>query len=181
MDTTGLMMAAKTDEAGIALMEAIQNKDVDRRYLALVHGTIPLETGMIDAPIARHAQVRTRMAIRDCESARDAITTFTVLERYEASTRDNGYTLIECKLFTGRTHQIRVHMEYARHPVVGDPMYRTHMPRSASADLGLDRQFLHSYILEFDHPITGKHMKFEDELPNELQSVLDSLEDRRIS
>ena len=180
MDTTGLMMAAKTDVAGEALMAAIQDHVVDRRYKALVHGVISLEKGMIDAPIARHAKDRTRMAIRDCDSAREAITTFTVLERFEPGPKDNGYTLIDCKLFTGRTHQIRVHMEYAKHPLVGDPLYTHSMPKADSANLGLKRQFLHSFMLTFNHPITGEEMHFEDDLPDDLQVVLDSLADRKM-
>ena len=178
MDTTGLMLAAKTDFAGEALMKAIQDRVVDRHYLALVHGVIAGDTGMIDAPIARHAKDRTRMAIRDCDSAREAITTFTVLERFEAGRRDNGYTLIDCKLFTGRTHQIRVHMEYAKHPLVGDPVYVANRPKAESANLGLKRQFLHSFKLAFDHPVTGEHLEFEDELPDDLAGVLDGLRSR---
>ena len=180
MDTTGLMMAAKTDVAGEALMAAIQDHVVDRRYKALVHGVISLEKGMIDAPIARHAKDRTRMAIRDCDSAREAITTFTVLERFEPGPKDNGYTLIDCKLFTGRTHQIRVHMEYAKHPLVGDPLYTHSMPKAESANLGLKRQFLHSFMLTLDHPITGVEMHFEDDLPDDLQAVLDTIVDRKM-
>ena len=180
MDTTGLMMAAKTDVAGEALMAAIQDHVVDRRYLALVHGVIAHETGMIDAPIARHPKDRTRMAIRDTESAREAITTFTVLDRFEAGPRDNGYTLVDCKLFTGRTHQIRVHMEYAKHPLVGDPFYTAHRPRHETSNLGLTRQFLHSFKLTFDHPITGETLHFDDDLPQDLANVLSRLEERRI-
>ena len=180
MDTTGLMMAAKTDVAGEALMAAIQDHVVDRRYKVLVHGVISLEKGMIDAPIARHAKDRTRMAIRDCDSAREAITTFTVLERFEPGPKDNGYTLIDCKLFTGRTHQIRVHMEYAKHPLVGDPLYTHSMPKAESANLGLKRQFLHSFMLTLDHPITGEEMHFEDDLPDDLPAVLDTIADRKM-
>ena len=117
-DTSGLMLAAKTDAAGYALMEDIRDRAVDRHYLALVHGVIAPDTGMIDAPIARSANERTRMAVRDVPSARDAVTTFRVLERFEPRQHDDGYTLIDCKLFTGRTHQIRVHMQYAKHPLV---------------------------------------------------------------
>ncbi len=180
MDTTGLMMAAKTNVAGEALMAAIQDHVIDRRYLALVHGVISIERGMVDAPIARHATERTRMAIRDCESAREAITTFEVLRRFEPGPRDNGYSLIDCKLFTGRTHQIRVHMEYAKHPLVGDPLYTANRPKAETANRGLKRQFLHSFKLSLDHPITGEHMEFEDDLPDDLQDVLDSLEDREM-
>lgn len=178
MDTTGLMLAAKTNEAGLALMEGIQARAIDRRYLALVHGNIAPDTGLIDAPIARHAQDRLRMAIRDVPSAREALTTFTVLERFEAGVKDDGYTLIECKLYTGRTHQIRVHMEYARHPLVGDPLYTTHAPKAPQSNLGLTRQFLHSYSLGLDHPITGAHLEFCDQLPTDLQECLDALSDR---
>lgn len=177
-DTTGLMMAAKTDEAGRRLMEAIQVKAVDRRYLALVHGILPHDTGMIDAPIARSVQDRTCMAVRDVPSARDALTTFKVLERFEAAPKDNGYTLVECKLFTGRTHQIRVHMTYAGHPLVGDPLYRAHAPKHPSADLGLNRQFLHSYRLGFAHPITEQQLEFADNLPTDLSYALDDIAER---
>ena len=177
-DTSGLMLAAKTDEAGEALMEAIRLRSVDRHYLALVHGVLAPDTGMIDAPIARDAAERTRMAVRDTPSAREAITTFEVLERFEPSDHDNGYTLLDCKLFTGRTHQIRVHMQYAKHPIVGDPLYQANAPRAASASLGLDRQFLHSYKLRFEHPTTGEEMSFTDDLPDDLQAVLDGLAPR---
>ena len=175
MDTTGLMLAAKNDFAGEALMKAIQDRVVDRHYLALVHGVITPETGMVDAPIARHAKDRTRMAIRDCDSAREAITTFRVLERFEAGVHDNGYTLIDCKLFTGRTHQIRVHMEYTKHPLVGDPLYVANRPKHESANLGLRRQFLHSYRLRFDHPVTGESIEFVDNLPRDLADALADL------
>lgn len=180
MDTSGLMLAAKSNEAGSALMEAIQDKAVDRRYLALVHGIISPDSGMIDAPIARHPKDRTRMAIRDADSARDAVTTFRVLERYEAGPRDNGYTLVDCKLFTGRTHQIRVHMEYVKHPIVGDPLYTANRPKADVANLGLRRQFLHSFMLTFDHPITGALLTFAENPTEDLACVLDMLADRRI-
>ena len=178
MDTSGLMMAAKSNVAGEALMAAIQDHVVDRRYLALVHGVVSIDSGMVDAPIARHAKDRTRMAIRDCDSAREAITTFHVIERFEAGPRDNGYTLIDCKLFTGRTHQIRVHMEYTKHPLVGDPLYVASRPKAESANLGLRRQFLHSFMLSLDHPVTGEMLQFADNVPADLQCVLDGLAER---
>lgn len=174
-DTSGLMLAAKTDEAGQALMDAIAAKAVDRRYMALVHGVVSVDTGMIDAPIQRHPVERMQMMVGDGPSARDAITTFEVLERFGAGSKDMGYTLLECKLFTGRTHQIRVHMQYTKHPIVGDSMYTAHAPKWAGASLGLERQFLHSYKLGFTHPITGKRMKFEDTLPEDLACALESL------
>lgn len=179
-DTSGLMLAAKTDEAGRELMAQIQDRAVDRHYIALVHGVMAHDTGMIDAPIARSADERCRMAVRDVPSAREAITTFRVLERFEAGPKDDGYSLIECKLFTGRTHQIRVHMQYTRHPIVGDPVYNAHGPRDARAQLGLRRQFLHSYSIAFEHPVTGAPMAFADNLPRDLQEALDSLVDRSL-
>lgn len=177
-DTSGLMLAAKSDAAGYALMEDIRARAVDRRYLALAHGIIAHDTGMIDAPLARAANERIRMAVRDVPSARDAVTTFRVLERFEAGPHDDGYTLIDCKLFTGRTHQIRVHMEYTRHPLAGDPVYRAAAPKAASADLGLRRQFLHSFRIGFTHPFTGEELMFADNLPIDLQEALDGLAER---
>ena len=179
-DTSGLMLAAKTDEAGRELMAQIQDRAVDRHYIALVHGIMAHDTGMIDAPIARSADERCRMAVRDVPSAREAITTFRVLERFEAGPKDDGYSLIECKLFTGRTHQIRVHMQYTRHPIVGDPVYNAHGPRDARAQLGLRRQFLHSYSIAFEHPTTGEPMAFADNLPRDLQEALDTLAERSL-
>lgn len=177
-DTSGLMLAAKSDAAGYALMEDIRARAVDRRYIALVHGVMAHDTGMIDAPIARSANERTRMAVRDVPSAREAITTFRVLERFEHDRYDDGYTLIECKLFTGRTHQIRVHMQYTHHPIVGDPVYTAHAPRREEAQLGLARQFLHSFRIGFEHPITGERLDFADGLPRDLASVLEDLAPR---
>lgn len=177
-DTSGLMLAAKTDAAGYALMEDIRDRAVDRHYLALVHGVIAPDTGMIDAPIARSANERTRMAVRDVPSARDAVTTFRVLERFEPRQHDDGYTLIDCKLFTGRTHQIRVHMQYAKHPLVGDPVYAANGPKDARAQLGLKRQFLHSFRIRFIHPETSEELEFADNLPRDLNEALRSLGDR---
>ena len=174
-DTSGLMLAAKSNTAGSLLMQDIQDRVVDRHYLALVQGIIPLDTGMIDAPIGRSDNNRLRMAVSDAPSARDAVTTFKVLERFEPSRHDEGFTLIDCKLFTGRTHQIRVHMNYIHHACVGDPMYGT---GSDKAQLGLERQFLHSYRLAFTHPMTGEDLQFVDGLPRDFQDVLDGLASR---
>ena len=173
-DTSGLMLCAKTNEVGIALMEDIRTRDVDRHYLALVHGWIALPTGLVDAPIARGARDRLRMEVSDRDDARPSITTFQVKRKYEPGKNDDGFTLIDCKLFTGRTHQIRVHMEYIKHPCVGDPVYG--WPKKDN--LGLTRQFLHSYRLAFTHPVTGERMEFEDSLPSDFQAVLDELEAR---
>lgn len=177
-DTSGLMLAAKTDEAGHALMDAIATKSVDRRYLALVHGAPSVDSGMVDAPIERSRSDRQPMAVGDGPTARDAITTFKVLERFEAGAKDAGYALLECKLYTGRTHQIRVHMQYIRHPIVGDQTYVAHAPKQPAASLGLARQFLHSYRIGFVHPVTGEQLEFMDALPDDLASALRMLEGR---
>lgn len=184
-DTSGLMLAAKTDLAAARLQDGIRTRNIDRRYITLVHGSIAHETGMIDAPIARHVTDRTRMAVSDSLNAKGAITTFTVLERFEAGRFDDGYTLLECHLYTGRTHQIRVHMAYTHHPCVGDPLYgraATAKARNRDAafksEMGLDRQFLHSYRLRFEHPITGEELEFTDSPADDLQAILEELENR---
>lgn len=171
-DTSGLMIAAKTNDTGLALMDQIAKRDVDRRYLALVHGIIAPENGLVDVPIMRNPRDRKTMCAGDGPSSRDAITTFRVLERFEGDGLNDGFTLIECKLYTGRTHQIRVHMQYIGHPIVGDPVYNAKGPKSPKAQLGLDRQFLHSYKLGFTHPSTGEEMAFEDDLPEDLSRAL---------
>ena len=171
-DTSGLMMVAKTDDAQVRLQDDIRLRSVDRRYLALVHGWIAHDTGTIDAPIGRDPRDRLRMAVVDHAGSKSAITTFRVLERFEAGRFDDGFTLIECKLYTGRTHQIRVHMEYAEHPIVGDQTYGNRRPRS---NLGLTRQFLHSYALNFEHPITGAKMSFVDPPPEDLAAALEQI------
>ena len=181
-DTSGLMLAAKTDLAAAKLQDDIRLRTVDRRYVTLVHGNLPSDTGMIDAPIGRDARDRTRMAVSSDPLARSSVTTFTVLERFEAGRYDDGYTLLECKLYTGRTHQIRVHMAYTGHPVVGDPVYgraanvkARNRDAAQRAERGLERQFLHSYKLSVEHPVTGEQLSFRDTLPADLQDVLDGL------
>jgi len=176
-DTSGLMLAAKDQKAGLKLQDDIRSRNIDRRYLALVHGYIAPANGLIDAPIARSNSERMRMVIRDDLSARDAMTTFSVLERFEADAHDDGYSYLDCKLHTGRTHQIRVHMEYIGHPCVGDAVYGRYAP---ATQLGLARQFLHSWCLNFEHPITKEAMEFKDELPPDLACVLASLEGKRL-
>ncbi|MCL2503850.1 MAG: RluA family pseudouridine synthase [Coriobacteriia bacterium] len=168
-DTSGLMVVAKNDQVQVALQEAIKVRAVDRRYLALVHGWIAPDTGLVDAPIARDMRDRMRMTVSDREGARQSVTTFTVLERFDAGTYDDGFTLLECKLYTGRTHQIRVHMAYIKHPCVGDQLYGS---GRLKADLGLERQFLHSYRLKFKHPITGEQLGFTDPPSAELATRL---------
>jgi 23S rRNA pseudouridine1911/1915/1917 synthase len=171
-DTSGLMMVAKDDDTQVALSEALKLRTIERRYVTLVHGYIAPDTGIIDAPLARHPKDRLRMDVSDHADAKQSVTTFRVLERFMAGTHDDGYTLVECKLYTGRTHQIRVHMRYIKHPVVGDPMYGRNHPK---ADLGLDRQFLHAYRIAFDHPQTGERIDLTDPLPADLAERLRAL------
>ena len=172
MDTSGLMLAAKDDATGNTLQDALRDHSLDRRYLALVHGSIAPQTGQIDAPIGRDERTRMKMRVSDAPSAREAVTTFKVLERFEAGSGDEGYTLVECKLLTGRTHQIRVHMAYIKHPCVGDPLYGWNRPK---AERGLERQFLHSYSLTFLHPVLQETMSFIDPLPADLDAFLQTL------
>lgn len=161
-DTSGLMLCAKDDAAGDALQEAIRLKTVDRRYIALVHGLVAHDTGEIDAPIARNRKTGVSMQVSNRPSSREALTTFRVLERFGASGKDDGFSLVECKLFTGRTHQIRVHMQYIHHCITGDQTYGAFGPKE---QLGLKRQFLHSYRLAFTHPKTEQELCFIDYLP----------------
>ncbi len=186
-DTSGLMLAAKTDIAAADLQDGIRTRNIDRRYITLVHGNIAPDNAKVDAPIARYPGDRTRMGVSDDFNAKSAITTFSVLERFEAGRNDDGYTLLECHLFTGRTHQIRVHMAYIKHPVVGDPVYGRaanvkirNRDAALKSEMGLERQFLHSYRLTFEHPMTKEELSFKDMLPNDLQGVLDQLEGRSI-
>ncbi|MRS12488.1 MAG: RluA family pseudouridine synthase [Actinobacteria bacterium] len=171
-DTSGLMMVAKDDETQVALSEALKIRAVERRYVTLVHGYIAPDSGIIDAPLARNPKDRMRMSVSDHPDAKQSVTTFRVLERFAAGTHDDGYTLAECKLYTGRTHQIRVHMNYIKHPVVGDPLYGRNHPK---ADLGLKGQFLHAYRIAFEHPITAERIDLSDPLPPELAARLNAL------
>lgn len=176
-DTSGLMLCAKNDEVGFILQDEIRRRNVDRKYLCLVHGNIASDTGLIDAPIFRSDKNRLRMQVSDKPQARSSVTTFNVLERFASGPKDNGFTLIECKLFSGRTHQIRVHMEYIKHWVVGDQTYGT---PGKSDDLGLCRQFLHSYFIEFEHPRIDDTLSFMAPLPDDLIEGISRLSDRRI-
>ena len=161
-DTSGLLVVAKNDETHDKLSEMIKNKDVERIYLALVEGVINHETGTIDAPIGRDINNRQKMMVTDINS-KDAITHFRVLKRFKDK------TLIECKLETGRTHQIRVHMNYILHPIVNDPVYGR---SKKTTPFG---QFLHSKSIRFIHPITKQEIYIESELPQEFSTYLDNL------
>lgn len=175
MDTSGLMVAAKDDATQKALQDLIRLRVLDRRYITLVHGYIARDEDTVVTGIARSTRDRIRMAVSDAPDAREAITTFRVLERFEAGRRDEGYTLVECHLYTGRTHQIRVHMRHIGHQLVGDPLYGRGDLRQ---NLGLTRQFLHSWHIAFDHPATGAPIEIADRLPDDLLAILDSLKGR---
>ena len=162
-DTSGLLVVAKNDEVHDMLSEMIKKKEVERKYIALVEGVIKHETGTIDAPIGRDINNRQKMMVTDVNS-KDAITHFRVLKRY------NDKTLIECKLETGRTHQIRVHMNYINHPIVNDPVY------GRSKKVTPFGQMLHSKSIRFIHPITKREIYIESELPKEFQEYLEKLE-----
>lgn len=161
-DTSGLLMVAKNDQAHQSLAEQLANKTVKRRYTALVHGHIPHNKGTIDAPIGRDPKDRQKMAV--VENGKEAITHFRVLERI-----GKKYTLVECQLETGRTHQIRVHMKYIGYPLVGDPKYG---PKK-TIDIG--GQALHAGVLGFNHPRTGEYMEFEVPLPKDFVDLLAQL------
>ena len=176
-DTSGLMLAAKDDDTQRALQDLIRLRTLDRRYIALCHGDIALDEGTINTGIARSTRDRVKMAVSDDPFARQAITTFRVLERFDAMRGDDGYTLVECHLYTGRTHQIRVHMRHIGHPLVGDPLYGK---GTARANLDLDRQFLHSWRVRFAHPVTGEEIECRDELPWDLAAALEELHDRSL-
>ena len=159
-DTSGVLLIAKTNEAHRILSDDFKNKRIKRKYIALVHGIIENNKGKIDAPIGRSKIDRKRMCVTD-ENSKKAVTNFTVLERY------NNATLLELILEIGRTHQIRVHMEYINHPIVNDPVYSKKKPIN---DYG---QMLHAYYLGFNHPITHKFMEFEVEPERKFQEILD--------
>ncbi|HXB16564.1 MAG TPA: RluA family pseudouridine synthase [Solirubrobacteraceae bacterium] len=159
-DTSGLIVVARSEEALRSLQAELAARRIEREYLALVEGRPPSRTGTIDAPIGRDPRVRTRMAVGGA-GAREARTRFT-LERALPST-----SLLSVLLETGRTHQIRVHLQAIGHPVVGDPEYGT------NGLLGLERQFLHAARLAFDHPVTGERLEVRSPLPEDLQAALE--------
>ena len=161
-DTSGLLMVAKNDLAHQSLAEQLRNKTNKREYLALVYGQIKEDEGTIDAPLGRNPQDRKKQAV--VKGGRHAVTHFKVIKRYD------NFTLVKCILETGRTHQIRVHMKYIGHPLVGDPLYG---PRKV---IGKNGQFLHAALLGFKHPRTGKEMVFEAPLPENFQKMLDKLD-----
>lgn len=169
-DTSGVMVVARTLEAHNALVEQLSARDVHRQYLAVVVGAL-VSGGTADAPIDRHPRDRLRMAVRD--DGREAVTHYRLRERFRA------HTALECRLETGRTHQIRVHMAHLRHPILGDPMYggALKLPKGASETTagmlrGFRRQALHAETLEFRHPITGEAIRCTAPLPDDMQALL---------
>ena len=162
--TTGLLVIAKNNEAHLSLAKQLEEKTTTRKYIALVHGVVNTDTGTIDAPIGRDVNDRKKMAVTDV-NAKNAVTHFKVLERYKDT------TLIELQLETGRTHQIRVHMNYIGYPVVNDPVYGK---RKLFDNTG---QCLHAKTLGFIHPRTGKYMEFTSELPECFLNILNQVKD----
>lgn len=166
-DTSGVMIAAKNDTAHRSLAEQIQEKTAHRTYWAILTGNIREDEGVIHGAIGRSPKDRQKMAVVR-ENGKDATTKFRVLERF------GEYTLAECRLLTGRTHQIRVHMAYIGHPVVGDPKYG-----AKKCPFAITGQALHSKTLSFIHPRTGERMEFEAPLPEDMENILSTLRKKR--
>ncbi|HEI7124156.1 TPA: RluA family pseudouridine synthase [Staphylococcus aureus] len=164
MDTSGLLMVAKNDIAHRGLVEQLMDKSVKRKYIALVHGNIPHDYGTIDAPIGRSKNDRQSMAVVD--DGKEAVTHFNVLEHFK------DYTLVECQLETGRTHQIRVHMKYIGFPLVGDPKY------GPKKTLDIGGQALHAGLIGFEHPVTGEYIERHAELAQDFEDLLDTIRKR---
>ena len=161
-DTSGLLIVAKNDTAHINMSNQIKNREVKKIYIALVRGVVSENEATINMPIGRSTKDRKKMAVR--KDGKEAVTHFKVLRRYRK------YTLLEVKIDTGRTHQIRVHMSEIGHPVVGDMVYS-----NGKNEFGIEGQMLHAKSLDFKHPITGKQMHLEAELPEYFEKVLEQL------
>lgn len=163
-DTSGLLMVAKNDITHRGLVEQLMAKSVKRKYTALVHGNIPHDYGTVDAPIGRNKNDRQAMAVVD--DGKEAVTHFNVIEHFK------DYTLIECELETGRTHQIRVHMKYIGYPLVGDPKY------GPKRTLDIGGQALHAGVIGFEHPVTHEYIERSTELPNDFKDLLEDIRRR---
>jgi len=169
-DTSGVMVVARTLPAHTSLVAQLSERDVHRQYLAIVMGAL-VSGGSVNAPIDRHPRDRVRMAVR--EDGRDATTHYRLRERYRA------HTALECRLETGRTHQIRVHMQHLKHPILGDPLYggALKLPKGASDELvsvlrGFRRQALHAETLEFAHPVSGAPVRSTAPVPEDMQQLM---------
>ncbi|HHA7439663.1 TPA: RluA family pseudouridine synthase, partial [Streptococcus pneumoniae] len=160
-DTSGLLMIAKNDDAHLVLAQELKDKKSLRKYWAIVHGNLPNDRGVIEAPIGRSEKDRKKQAVT--AKGKPAVTRFHVLERF------GDYSLVELQLETGRTHQIRVHMAYIGHPVAGDEVYG---PRKTLKGHG---QFLHAKTLGFTHPRTGKTLEFKADIPEIFKETLERL------
>ena len=162
-DTTGILIVCKNDMSHNSIAAQLKEHSINRRYRALVHGNLKEDTGTVEGPIGRHPVDRKKMAINE-RNGKPAVTHYTVLERF------GNYTLIECKLETGRTHQIRVHMTSIGHPLVGDEVYGP-----AKCPFKLQGQCLHAMVLGFVHPRTGEYMEFSADLPEYFEDLLKKL------
>ena len=162
-DTSGILMVAKNNIAHESLSKQLKDKTAFRKYLAIVHGVIKEDFAKIDAPLGRDKIFRQKMCVTS-QNSKVAVTNVTVMERFK------DYTLISCQLETGRTHQIRVHMSYINHPIVGDPVY------GRKRSLDTKGQALHAQTLGFTHPTTGKYMEFSVEPPEEFGNTLRKVE-----
>ena len=162
-DTTGILIVCKNDMSHNSIAAQLKEHSINRRYRALVHGNLKEDTGTVEGPIGRHPVDRKKMAINE-RNGKPAVTHYTVLERF------GNYTLIECKLETGRTHQIRVHMTSIGHPLVGDEVYGP-----AKCPFKLQGQCLHAMVLGFVHPRTGEYMEFSAGLPEYFEELLKKL------
>lgn len=160
-ETSGLLMVAKNTQALEHLSDQLKHKTATRKYIALVEGVIPHNLGKINAPVGRDPKNRQKMTVT--KNGKEAVTNFKVLQRFDE------YTLVECQLETGRTHQIRVHFNYIKHPLVGDPKYGK---RKTDTTHG---QYLHAKTLGFKHPKTDEYMEFDSELPEYFQNFIDEL------
>lgn len=164
-DTSGLLMVAKNDMAHESLVNQLVEKTVTRKYKAIVHGVIPHDFGTIDAPLGRDTKDRQSMTVVD--NGKHAVTHFHVLERFK------DFSLVECQLETGRTHQIRVHMKYIGYPLAGDPKY------GPKKTLDINGQALHAGILGFNHPRTKEYLEFEAPIPEDFERLLEQLRNNR--
>ena len=164
-DTSGLLIIAKNDKAHINLSEQIKNREITKKYVALVRGVIKENNATIDMPIGRSDKDRKKMSVR--KDGKNAVTHFDVIKRY------NGYTYLDIKIDTGRTHQIRVHLAEIGYPIVGDGVYS-----NGRNPFGVEGQMLHAKSLEFRHPITGEILKLEAPLPEYFEEVLKELEEK---
>lgn len=160
-DTSGLLLVAKDDTAHLGLSEQIKEHSLTREYICLVHGKIKEDGGTIDAPIGRDPKDRKKMTITE-KNSRNAVTHYTVLERFDK------YTLVKCRLETGRTHQIRVHMSKKGHPIVGDKTYGR-----KKEEFALEGQLLHAFKVGYIHPVTAEYMEFERPVPKYFDQVLE--------